>query len=153
MNIATIRGIGSSEEGERIYCAVFNGTESEVIAGDPLCWSVTSSDGKTVTQPTVGTNLSNLAMFAGLAQSNIGTDDYAADVQNYGLASANVYGIATTLIAGAYLALVSGRDYVAYGTAGMFAGSVATAQPICMTALVAHAALTEVVENVFIKAL
>ena len=153
MNIATIRGIGPSEEGERIYCAVFNGTKSEVKAGDALCWDITSSDGKTVTQPTVGTNISNFAMFAGLAQSNIGTDDYAADVQNYGLASANVYGIATTLVAGAYLLLVAGRDYVAYGTSGMFAGSTAAAQPICMTALVDHSALTEVVENVFIKTL
>ena len=153
MNIATIRGIGPSEEGERIYCSVFNGTKSEVIAGDALCWDITSSDGKTVTQPTVGTNISNFAMFAGLTQSNIGTDDYAADVQNYGLASANVYGIATTLIFGAYLLLVAGRSYVAYGTAGMFAGSTAVAQPLCMTAMTTHSTLDERVENVFIKAL
>ena len=92
-------------------------------------------------------------MFAGLAQSNIGTADYAADVQNYGLASGNVYGIATTLIPGAYLLLVALRDYLAYGTAGMFAGSVAVAQPICCTALATSATADEGVDNVFIKGL
>lgn len=153
MNIATIKGRGSSEEAESIYLHGFNGTGSEVVAGDPLCWDITSSDGKTLTQPTSGANTSNLAMFAGLAQSNIGTADYAADIQAYGVASANVYGVATTLIFGAYLALVAGRDYLAYGSAGMFAGSVAVAQPLCMTALGTNATVDETVQNVFIKSI
>ena len=153
MNWATIKGRGSSAQGERGLLAGFNGTKKEVIKGNPLCFDVFSSDGKTMTQPTSGANTSNFGMLAGLAQSNIGTDDYAADVQAYGLASANVYGIATTLIFGAYLLLVAGRNYVAYGTAGMFAGSTAVAQPLCMTAMTTHSTLDERVENVFIKAL
>lgn len=153
MNIATIKGVGLSEEAEKVTIAVFNGTGAEVIKGDPLCFEIAAADGKTVVQPTAGTNLSNLGMFAGLAQSNIGTADYSADVQNFGLASANVYGIATTLVPGSYLALVVGRSYAAYGSAGMFAGSVAVAQPICMTALATSATADEGVDNVFIKAL
>ena len=153
MNIATIKGRGTSAQAESIYLHVYNGTGSEVAVGAPICFDVVSSDGKTGTQPTTGTNSSNFAMFAGLAQQAIGTDDYSAFVQAYGLASANVYGIATTLVPGSYLALVDGEDYVAYGSAGMFSGLTAVAQPIAITALSTNATVDETVQNVFVKAL
>lgn len=153
MNIATIKGRGSSEHGESVFLHVYNGTGSAVAVGDPLCFDVVSSDGKTGTQPTIGTNSSNFAMFAGFAQEIIGTADYSARVQAYGLASAAVYGISTTLVPGSYLALVDGKDYMAYGASGAFSGSTATAQPITTTALGTNATVDTTVQNVFVKAL
>lgn len=151
MNIATIKGRGASEEAESIFVHVFNGTGAEVAVGTPLCYDVVSSDGKTGTTPTSGTNSSNFAMFAGLAQAAIGTGAYSGAVQAHGVASARVYGIATTLVPGSYLALIATENYVHYGSAGMFAGSSAVAQPICMTALATNATVDTTQQLIYIK--
>ena len=153
MNIATIRGRGSAEEAERILMHGFNGRGDEITTGQPMCWDIASSDGKTMTQAASGTNFSNFAMFAGLPQRSIGTAEYSADILAYGVGNANVYGVATTLVPGANLALVAARSYVAYGSHGMFAGSVAAQQPIAMTSLSTVATVDEFVAPVFIKAL
>lgn len=153
MNISTIKGRGSSEQGESIFVSGYNGTGSAVAVGDALCWDIVSSDGKTMTQPTSGTNSSNFAALAGFAQQVIGTADYTAHVKAYGVASAAVYGIATTLVPGAYLCLITGKDYAHYGSAGQFSGVSAVAQPIAVTALSTNATVDTTVQNVFVKAL
>ena len=156
MNIATIKGRSSAvghSEGEKALVSVFNLVGAEVVPGTPLCYSITASDGVSVVLPVIAANASNFGMLAGIAEDTIGTSEYCAKVVAKGIVSARVYGITTTLVQGANLALISTEAYVHYGSSGMFAGSTATGQPIVFTALIDHSTADTTLENVYINAL
>lgn len=155
-NFPTITGRSATaghSQGEKAHVAVFNLVGAQVVPGTPLCYSTTASDGKSVVLPVIGANASNFAALAGIAEDTIGTAEYCAKVVAKGVVSARVYGITTTLVAGANLALISTESYIHYGSAGMFAGSTATGQPIVFTALVDHTTADTTLENVYINAL
>ena len=153
MNWKTAVGVGyTSQEGETCFLSGYNGTGIQQPYGAPVCFDVVTANGITFNTP-ASAAFQNFSMFAGILKDTCGTAEYTHTIVAYGRVNARTYGIATTFIPGAGLVLVDGRDYVAYGSAGMFAGSTAVQQPISVTALATHSTASTLVQAVFVKAL
>lgn len=153
MNWKVAVGIGyTAQEGEQGLLQGYNASGAQLDAGSPVCWGVVQADGVSVVLPAAA-GFQNFSMFAGILKSTVGTAEYCRDIVAYGKVNANAYGIATTYIPGAGLVLVDGKDYVAYGSAGQFAGSTAVQQPISLTALATNTTANERLSAVFVKAL
>ena len=114
-NFPSIRGRSATaghDQGEKAYVSVYNLVGAEVVPGTPLCFSHTASDGVSAVLPVIAANASNFAMLAGIAEDTIASGDYSSKVVAKGIVSARVYGIATTLVAGANLCLISTESYI-----------------------------------------
>lgn len=153
MNWKNAVGVGySTPEGETCFLSGYNGTGRQQPYGAPVCWHIPSSDGITFNTP-ASAGFQNFSVFAGILKDTCGTAEYTHTIVAYGKVNARTYGIASTFIPGAGLVLVDGRDYVAYGSAGMFAGSSAVQQPISVTAFATNATADTSMKVVFVKAL
>ena len=102
MNWSTIRGKGSSEQAEVGYLSGYNGNGDEVVAGTPVCWDVPSADMKTFKIPAAA----NFGCVAGILDETVGTAGYTDRIIAYGKVTARTYGVATTFVPGANLAMV-----------------------------------------------
>lgn len=153
MNWNTCVGVGyTSQEGETCYLQGYNAAGQQLVFGTPVCWDVAADDGVSVNLP-ASAGFQNFSLFAGIMKSTVGTANYITDIVAYGKVNARGYGVATTYIPGAGLVLVDGQDYVAYGSAGQFAGSTAVQQPISLTALATNTTADTRQSSVFVKAL
>ena len=132
MNFSTVVGRGDSSY-EAGYVAGDNLTGAQVVPGEALCWSVTASDGRSFLDPAVVGNTNNFNMFAGIVQDTLGTGSHGV-LRRYGLASVLVSGGAT-IVPGAHLGLIDGTPVMAITTAGLWAGTMLTAQIPCVTCL------------------
>lgn len=132
MNISTVVGKGDTSF-EQIYVAGENLTGASSVPGEALCWSVTASDGRSFLDPVVVGDTNNFNMFAGIVQDTLGTSSYGV-LRRYGLATVLVSGGAT-IVPGAHLGLISGTPVLAITTAGLWAGTMLTAQVPRVTCL------------------
>lgn len=151
MNWKTCVGIGyATQQGETAFLAGFNGVGAALAKGSPVCWDTVASDGVTLALPAVAVNFS---LLAGIVNDTIGTAEYTHQIVAYGKVTARSWGVATTYVPGALMILTDGDDYVSYGTAGQWNGTLAGQQPIAMTALSTNASVATTDQPIFIKAL
>lgn len=146
MNFNTVVGRGDTSF-EQGYVAGDNLTGAVAVPGEALCWSVTASDGRSFVDPVVVGDTNNFNMFAGIVQDTLGTGSYGV-LRRYGLASVLVSG-AALVVPGAHLGVVSGTPVMAVTTAGLWAGTMLTAQvprATCLGTVTAGQGVTVVVK-------
>ena len=150
MQTARLKSIdtGTGTDSEYVLMAGYNATGAAIVSGQPVCWDVVASDGRTLKTPTA-TGFVNYRTFAGIVTEAVVSAGYTHRIQVYGVCTARTYGVASTFIPGCSLILIADQTYVAYGTEGQLAGQVHSA----LVALQTNATTSTVSTKVFVRAM